>query len=513
MKIELEIPENSRIVSEIGGFTMYENEIMLEMGSYFVKSLKDRCESSEMKEYKRECKEMIEVQYREMYKDQLYELSITNKVAKEIYDGMVIEQTQREVQRMKELQEEKYRHMESLNQQRILEMSHKMDILEKQFRESEKENIVLKEKEKNSVSIIEMSVQQQISEHVQKKDEQISVLEKTIRDLKIEEERKIHKITVENSEIMTKSLIELNEKMESIKQNEFVSSKRGKEGEDCLYQLLEELFYEMEDEIEIVNTSKQPHMGDFHLKFRDFTILVDSKNFINSSGVSSTDRKKMKYDMSYNTHIKIAWMISLYKPIHCYGKAPFMMDIDNGVCYCYVNSLMTQENPKNILKTLYYCCKIMYDFALDTVEQECNNTDVNELTMYRENEKRIKTIVDNMNKLSKERYLIIQRFSENFEMQDKYNHEIITKEVIMLQDMRTDMIKEWFVQRIEPCDGFLLKTDNMYDVFCKENEGYSQRITKDLFKNTVCTFVDNSLVTKGKTAKTQYTIRNYYYRS
>jgi hypothetical protein len=219
MRIELEIPENSRIVSEIGGFTMYENEIMLEMGSYFVKSLKDRCESSEMKEYKRECKEMIEVQYREMYKDQLYELSITNKVAKEIYDGMVIEQTQREVQRMKELQEEKYRHMESLNQQRILEMSHKMDILEKQFRESEKENIVLKEKEKNSVSIIEMSVQQQISEHVQKKDEQISVLEKTIRDLKIEEERKIHKITVENSEIMTKSLIELNEKMECKKIN------------------------------------------------------------------------------------------------------------------------------------------------------------------------------------------------------------------------------------------------------------------------------------------------------
>jgi len=118
-----------------------------------------------------------------------------------------------------------------------------------------------------------------------------------------------------------------------------------------------------------------------------------------------------------------------------------------------------------------------------------------------------------MNKLSKERYLIMQRFSENFEMQDKYNHEIITKEVIMLQDMRTDMIKEWFVQRIEPCDGFLLKTDNMYDVFCKENEGYSQRITKDLFKDTVCTFVDNSLVTKGKTAKTQYTILNYYYRS
>ena len=291
--------------------------------------------------------------------------------------------------------------------------------------------------------------------------------------------------------------------------------KRGKEGENCLYELLEEVFYEMEDEIEIINTSKQSHMGDFHLKFRDFTILVDSKNFVNSKGVSSTDRNKMKHDMSRNTHIKIAWMVSLYKPIHCYGKAPFMIDIDNGVCYCYVNSLMTLENPKNTLKTLYYCCKTMYDFVLDTTPDNVNdehNMVMKELTQYRENEERIKKIVGDMNKLSKERYMIMQKLTENFEMQDKSNLELITKEVVLLQDMRTNLIKEWFVQRIEAKDGFVLKTDNMYDVFCRENEEHSLRIAKDMFKNAVCTFVDNSLITKGKTAKTQYTIKNYYYR-
>ena len=134
-----------------------------------------------------------------------------------------------------------------------------------------------------------------------------------------------------------------------------------------------------------------------------------------------------------------------------------------------------------------------------------------ELNAYKENEERIKRIVGEMNKLSKDRYLIIHRLTENFEMQDKYNLEIMTKEVILLQDMRTNTIKEWFVQRIEYRDGSTLKTDNMYDVFCRENEGHSQRITKDVFKNTICTFVDNSLIIKGKTAKTQYTIRNYGY--
>ena len=317
---------------------------------------------------------------------------------------------------------------------------------------------------------------------------------------------------VENSEIMSKTLIDLNSKMENIQQTEFIASKRGKEGEDCLYELLEQVFYDMEDEIEIVNTSKQSHMGDFHLKFRDFTILVDSKNFVNSSGVSSTDRRKMKHDMNQNTHIKIAWMVSLHKPIHCYSKAPFMMDIDNGVCYCYVNSLMIQENPKNILRTLYYCCKMVYDFALDTNEDNIENTGIQELTAYKENEERIKRIVVEMNKLSKERYLIIQRLTENFEIQDKYNLEIMTKEVVLLQDIRTNTIKEWFNQRIEYKEGSILKTDNIYDVFCRENEGYSQRITKYMLKNTICTFVDNSLIVKGKTTKTQYTIRNYGYR-
>jgi hypothetical protein len=515
MKIEIEIPENTKIMSEIAGFSVNDNEMMLEMGSFFVKSLKERCESSEMKEYKEECKAEIEEQYRQMYKDQLYEMSVTNKVAKDVYDGLLIEQTQREVQRIKHIEEEKYRHMESLNQRMIQEMSRKMDILEKQFRECEKENVVLKEKEKNVIAMSEMSIQQQISERIQKKDERIGLLEESIRGLKIEEERKIHKMTVENSEIMSKTLIDLNQKMESIQQSEFIASKRGKEGESCLYELLEQVFYEMDDEIEIVNTSKQSHMGDFHLKFRDFTILVDSKNFVNSSGVSSTDRKKMKYDMNHNKHIKIAWMVSLYKPIHCYSKAPFMIDIDNGVCYCYVNSLMNQENPGNILRTLYYCCKIVYDFALDTIDDagdSMENTRMHELTAYKENEERLKRVMGEMNKLSKERFQMIQRMMENFEMQDKYNLEIMTKDVVSLQDMRSNAIHEWFDKKVESREGGVLKTDNMYDVFCRENEGYSQRITKDMFRSTVCSFIDSSLIVKGKTAKTQYTIRNHVYR-
>jgi hypothetical protein len=511
MKIELELPENTKILSEIRGFTMYENEQMLEMGSYIVKSLKEKTETNEMKEFKHDCRIAVEEEYR----DRLNELSIANKIAKDIYEGVANEQIKREVQRTREMEESKYKQMVSLNERTIQELSDKMSFIEKQFRDLEKENVVLKENEKNNNKMMDLTIQNQISELVRDKDEKIGLLERTIRDLKIEEERKLHKMAVENNEIMSKTLIDLNTRMESIQQTEFIASKRGKEGENCLYELLEEVFYEMEDEIEIINTSKQSHMGDFHLKFRDFTILVDSKNFVNSKGVSSTDRNKMKHDMSRNTHIKIAWMVSLYKPIHCYGKAPFMIDIDNGVCYCYVNSLMTLENPKNTLKTLYYCCKTMYDFVLDTTPDNVNdehNMVMKELTQYRENEERIKKIVGDMNKLSKERYMIMQKLTENFEMQDKSNLELITKEVVLLQDMRTNLIKEWFVQRIEAKDGFVLKTDNMYDVFCRENEEHSLRIAKDMFKNAVCTFVDNSLITKGKTAKTQYTIKNYYYR-
>jgi hypothetical protein len=176
---------------------------------------------------------------------------------------------------------------------------------------------------------------------------------------------------------------------------------------------------------------------------------------------------------------------------------------------------MNQENPGNILRTLYYCCKIVYDFALDTIDDagdSMENTRMHELTAYKENEERLKRVMGEMNKLSKERFQMIQRMMENFEKQDKYNLEIMTKDVVSLQDMRSNAIHEWFDKKVESREGGVLKTDNMYDVFCRENEGYSQRITKDMFRSTVCSFIDSSLIVKGKTAKTQYTIRNHVYR-
>jgi hypothetical protein len=125
------------------------------------------------------------------------------------------------------------------------------------------------------------------------------------------------------------------------------SNARGYLGENYFLNLALKTFCDCSN-FEIVDKAKTPHCGDFWLKFEKFTIMVDSKNYVDTP-VPSRDRQKLKNDVSYNQHIKIAWLVSMDQPILTYSNYPFMIDIDDGVCYCYINSLMKSENPSNLL--------------------------------------------------------------------------------------------------------------------------------------------------------------------
>ena len=497
----IHLPQNVIIGTYNEGFTEYENQLMIEIGSMAVLSLKRGIIQIDLEKYKTE------------YQNKIVELEQVNETTKHVFEEILEKEKTRKTQEiMVEISKERERIMvendrivareKDVFANQINSMREILENTQNRMREMEIEKTRLEETVKNTEHRNDFIIKEQIHSYMTQKEHEIRDLREEIRTLKLEEERKLYQESVMNSEIMSKTINDLNQKMENI-QTEFIASKQGKEGETLLLDVMGEAFADLDD-FEIINTSNTAHMGDFHLRFREFTVMVDSKNFVNSTGVSSTDRRKLKADLKHNQHIKIAWMISLSKPIHCYAKAPFMVEIDEDVCYCYVNSLMKQSDPRALLKTLYYNSKMIYDVVLNCIKE-----DSNELARYKKNEDRIRNVVENMNRLSKERYAIMKQMNENFENQDKYNRELITNEVIYIQDIRKEMVVEWWRQNMIYKMDSVSKTDKLYHLFGEMNNGAEQRISKEEFKQIVLEIVKEDNVVKGKTAKTQYTIRNW----
>ena len=99
-------------------------------------------------------------------------------------------------------------------------------------------------------------------------------------------------------------------------------SKKGSEGEQTFNQLAATFMdfkgYELEDK------HSQSGEGDFHMKFDEFDILVDSKNYKNN--VPNREREKIKRDLLKNEHLHFAWLISLHSSVDKFDKSPIMYE-------------------------------------------------------------------------------------------------------------------------------------------------------------------------------------------
>ena len=114
----------------------------------------------------------------------------------------------------------------------------------------------------------------------------------------------------------------------------------GDDGE----QILETLADTFKDftEYRIENKAKQGHKGDFHLFFKDFNILVDSKNY--SGSVQKKEVEKIEMDLMTNDNMDYAWLISLESDISGWNRFHIMnkwIMTDNGMkCIIFINNLL-----------------------------------------------------------------------------------------------------------------------------------------------------------------------------
>jgi hypothetical protein len=239
----------------------------------------------------------------------------------------------------------------------------------------------------------------------------------------------------------------------------------------------------------IENKAKQSHKGDFHLFFKDFNILVDSKNY--TSNISKKEIQKIESDLNTNGNMNYAWLVSLNTNICEYNKFPIMskwITTDDGKvkCILMINNLLDNKEPRNILRQAFQLCEEFYKLTRK-VEKE----DV-ELEKYVERnllyKKQINNLQDRASDLRRSMNTslnIIKNIDNDLlEMLSNISDDIVNEKFSTLEK-----VKGWWNNNVEYTDNNddkIISTE-LWNKFKKENKEYvgENNLNIEQFKDVI----------------------------
>jgi hypothetical protein len=242
---------------------------------------------------------------------------------------------------------------------------------------------------------------------------------------------------------------------------------------------------------EIIDKHTQGGQGDFHLHFEDFDVLVDAKNY--KKKVPIDQREKIKNDLQKNEHLHFAWLVSLNTSIDKFDKSPIMYDwINTKQCIVYINNLSSFEDPKKILRIVWFTCKELYDMTKDV------NFDEEELTKLKNDRfkmmdkirvfrKNIREINTSMNATRN----LIQVMDDEFKtMLDNETNEIVSSNFSLFDNW-------WNENVIVTNDDSIVVSTDLWFRFKQENKDIIKdfEITPDKFRQFVKSKVSMSSIT------------------
>jgi len=259
------------------------------------------------------------------------------------------------------------------------------------------------------------------------------------------------------------------------------------------------------DGFEIEDMHSVAGQGDFHLKFKGFTVLADSKLYSNK--VNSTSRDKIKRDLKKNEHIQFAWLVSLDTTIDKFDKAPFMFEwLTERKCVCYINELLKYEEPGEMLRAVWHCCNTLH--SIMTTEEGAGGG--KELTRLREHELKIKEIVQKMVKNNRERETIMGQLRSNFDKNDEYIREILNEETNKMTGDYYGIVVQWWNKNMAEQEGAVAITSaTLWPQFKKDNEQVIGIMDSNLFKDILMSFIVEKNMVKPKTKTGALKIMNY----
>ena len=275
----------------------------------------------------------------------------------------------------------------------------------------------------------------------------------------------------------------------------------GDDGEQ-IFESLSDTFKDFSG-YKIENKAKQGHKGDFHLFFKDFNILVDSKNY--SGSVQKKEVIKIETDLTTNDNMKFAWMVSLNSNISDYNRFPIMtkwITTDVGVkCILFINNLLEHKEPRNILRQAWAICEDFHRLTKSVDKED------GELEKYRENSLMQKKQINNLQDRAAELRRgmnVLNNSLKNLDIDLLEILSLISDEFVNDKFSLNDKIKEWWNSNIEYVnDENKITSTEIWSKFKKENKEYVQenKLTIELFKDIITGNIVNSANYIEKTKK------------
>lgn len=551
MEIRVRLPAYTEIPVDIQEFTEEENEVMIQVGSGAVLTMRtivmgrsddvqeqkkqydkwieekkienqatiDTYERMMMKE-KARINEMIEQELRKERDRVKQQVEETNRCVElqvnryneqikqqdELIKRLEIEKARTEEQmkgRKKEEEEKIERELEVRTREKEEWMRGELEKYRERINEYEKRIIQMENKGNVELNNHRMTLTEKHNEEMKRLMD-----EKTVLLLEKQENEKrflmeMNNLLLEKEQEEKKLLMAANEELnQKVMKNNSTNNKTvGTDGERALTELLREAFKDHVDFDDIQDKSKTAHSGDIMAKFSKFTILIDSKVYKN--GVDKKERDKLKIDISKNQYIKVAWLVSLENPIHKFSNYPVMYEVEEGVLYVYINSLLKKEDPLDILRTAYFSSEWIFDNILGKDDDKIM------LNKYKKNELRIREIVNRMTKYTRERDATLKQLNENFMENDRLLRDILNGEIMSIQALQIDTVESWWKANIIEQDGNTLRSNVIYERFMNNNSDVlGINMTEELFKTVIISFLNKETVIIGKGKNTPHRIKN-----
>jgi hypothetical protein len=258
----------------------------------------------------------------------------------------------------------------------------------------------------------------------------------------------------------------------------------------------------------IENKAKQGHKGDFHLFFKDFNILVDSKNY--SGSVQKKEITKIESDLTINDNMNFAWMVSLNSNICDYNRFPIMtkwITTDVGVkCILFINNLLEHKDPRNILRQSWSMCEDFYKLTKSVDKED------GELEKYREKNLLYKKHINNLQDRAAEIRRGINVLQNSLKHLDNDLLEmlsLVSDDIINEKLTLNNIIKKWWNDNIEYVnDESKMSSTEIWNKFKKDNKEYvgDNKITIENFKDIITSNIVNSstYIEKGKKSAIEF---------
>ena len=308
-------------------------------------------------------------------------------------------------------------------------------------------------------------------------------------------------------------------------------SQIGKEGE-LTFAELAATFNDFQG-FELIDKHSESKKGDYHLRFEEFDVLVDAKNYKNN--VPSKEREKIKKDLIANSHIHFAWLISLNTDIDTCKKSPVTYELVDGRYVVYVNNLLQYNNPQQFLRILWSNCKELKRLIMDeTLEEEDNGAgeelreykkrcgqQVDKIRGYIKSIREINATINNLKKLldnmqmsmsdtlSEDTQAIVGGLSAS--MNTIVTANACTNDIIVNVN---ELLDGWWkanMERLEE-EGLMIKSTEIWYRFRADNEEYLEDIDAQKFKKMLMEYLDEGSYVrlKGKTSAIE--VKNYRFK-